>query len=187
MRRLAALLAPLALVAGLATFATSHQNAQERPESVSAARVVPTTGVSAQGVLAVDFEEAYAVQVEVDAYLAAEHERQLAGFYAGVQAEAQRQADELAARRSAAPPTIRVGNCCGPHSDAWWWGVAICEQGGRNDPYFGYFSFMDGSAGGKTWEEQVAMGNALLARVGREVPTWAQSCVDAGYRASPSG
>lgn len=75
----------------------------------------------------------------------------------------------------------------GPHSDAWWMGVAVCEQGGRNDPYYGYFSFMDGSSAGKSWEEQVAMGNALLARVGHEIGPWAESCVRAGYRSSPSG
>lgn len=95
------------------------------------------------------------------------------------------EAAKVAAAR-ALPVPARNG-CCGPHSDAWWHGVAICEQGGRNDPYFGYFSFMDGSAGGKTWDEQVAMGNALLARAGREVGPWAASCVAAGYAASPSG
>jgi hypothetical protein len=73
------------------------------------------------------------------------------------------------------------------HSDAWWHGVAICEQGGRNDPYFGYFSFMDGSQGGRSWADQVAAGNALLASVGSESPAWAPSCVAAGYAASPGG
>lgn len=84
-------------------------------------------------------------------------------------------------------PPAPTSGCCGPHSDAWWHGVAICEQGGRNDPYFGYFSFMDGSQGGKPWDEQVAAGNALLARAGREIGPWAESCVRAGYAASPNG
>lgn len=78
----------------------------------------------------------------------------------------------------------------GPHSDAWWHGVATCEQGGRNDPYFGYFSYMDGSAGGKTWAEQVAMGNATIARYGEDMNNggaWAHACVMAGYAASPGG
>jgi hypothetical protein len=75
----------------------------------------------------------------------------------------------------------------GGHSDAWWHGIAICEQGGRNDPYFGYFSFMDGSQGGKSWDEQVAAGNALLASVGQESPTWAPACIAAAYSASPGG
>jgi hypothetical protein len=75
----------------------------------------------------------------------------------------------------------------GPHSDAWWHGVAVCEQGGRNDAYFGYFSFMDGSQGGKPWDQQVAAGNALLRSAGREVGPWAAACVAAGYRASPGG
>jgi hypothetical protein len=75
----------------------------------------------------------------------------------------------------------------GGHSDAWWHGISICEQGGRNDPYFGYFSFMDGSQGGKSWDEQVAAGNALLASVGQESPTWAPACIAAAYAASPGG
>lgn len=115
-------------------------------------------------------------QVEIDR-MEAEH---LAAERAS--AEAERLARIAAMRVYVAP-----GQCCGPHSDAWWHGIATCEQGGRNDPYYGFFSFMDGSQGGKPWEEQVAAGNALLARAGREVPTWAQSCVNAGYTASPSG
>ncbi len=75
----------------------------------------------------------------------------------------------------------------GGHSDAWWRGVAVCEQGGRNDPYYGYLSFMDGSMGGQPWSVQVAAGNALLASVGSESPAWAPACVAAGYAASPSG
>lgn len=84
------------------------------------------------------------------------------------------------------PAATPSGSCC-THSDAWWMGVATCEQGGRNDPYFGYFSFMDGSQGGKPWAEQVAAGNALLNRVGHEVGPWAAACVAAGYNASPGG
>lgn len=89
--------------------------------------------------------------------------------------------------RDTPPARAQTGGCCGPHSDAWWHGVAICEQGGRNDPYFGFFSFMDGSQGGKPWAEQVAAGNALLAAAGREVGPWAASCVAAGYASSPDG
>lgn len=81
----------------------------------------------------------------------------------------------------------RSGNCCGPHSDAWWRGVAQCEQSGNNHPYFGYFSWMDGSAAGMTWDEQVAKSNALLSRVSSESPAWAASCVAMGYQYSPSG
>ena len=111
-----------------------------------------------------------------------------AEWEAGVaRAEAERAA--AARARSVAPaiPASLSTTPAGGHSDAWWGGVAICEQGGRNDPYFGFFSFMDGSSGGKPWEEQVAMGNALLARAGREVGPWAASCVAAGYAASPGG
>lgn len=104
-------------------------------------------------------------------------------WYFGI--EAQRRLDAA----KAAIATIGGGGSVyrGPHSDAWWQGVAQCEQGGRNDEYFGYFSFMDGSAAGKSWNEQVAMGNAVLARSRSESPAWAPSCVAAGYRASPSG
>jgi len=95
---------------------------------------------------------------------------------------------EVAAAAAARPPsTPSYTSTGGGHSDAWWSGVAMCEQGGRNDPYFGYFSFMDGSQGGKPWAEQVAAGNALLASAGREVGPWAASCVAAGYAASPGG
>jgi hypothetical protein len=72
------------------------------------------------------------------------------------------------------------------HSDAWWKAVAICEQGGRNDPFFGYFSLMDGSAGGgKSWATQVQMANAIIARAGDHA--WASKCVNAGYQVAPNG
>lgn len=81
-------------------------------------------------------------------------------------------------------------NSHGPHSDAWWHGVSVCEQGGRNDSYFGYFSYMDGSAGGKDWATQVRMGNATIAQYGEDMNNggaWAHKCVMAGYAASPNG
>lgn len=71
------------------------------------------------------------------------------------------------------------------HTEAWWQGVARCEQGGRNDPFFGYFSIMDGSAGGLDWSTQVGMANRIIARHGDYA--WASACVAAGYAASPSG
>jgi hypothetical protein len=72
------------------------------------------------------------------------------------------------------------------HSDAWWQAVSICEQGGRNDSYFGYFSLMDGSAGGgKSWATQVQMANAIIARAGDHA--WASKCVNAGYQVAPNG
>jgi hypothetical protein len=85
------------------------------------------------------------------------------------------------------PPPATPSRNTGPHSDAWWRGVSVCEQGGRNDSFFGYFSIMDGSAGGLDWSTQVAMANAILVRAGHEYGTWAPSCVDAGYAASPGG
>ncbi len=115
------------------------------------------------------------------------------GFVARL-AEEQRAVDAYlsdlwqASQRVVAPrPALVTGSCCGPHSDLWWQGVARCEQGGINHPFFGFFSIMDGSAGGLPWGTQVAMANAILARAGREVPTWAQSCVTMGYQYSPGG
>jgi hypothetical protein len=83
------------------------------------------------------------------------------------------------------PPGSPAGGTSGTHSDAWWQGVSVCEQSGRNDPYYGYFSIMDGSAGGKPWADQVAQANGIIARYGDSA--WAASCVTAGYRASPGG
>lgn len=100
---------------------------------------------------------------------------------------AARQVVVLAPQPGYQTPAASSPTSGGGHSDAWWQGVANCEQGGRNDPYFGYFSFMDGSQGGKPWAEQVAAGNALLQTAGREVGPWAQACVNAGYAASPGG
>lgn len=73
----------------------------------------------------------------------------------------------------------------GAHSDAWWHAISICEQGGRNDPFFGYFSVMDGSAGGLDWSTQVAMANGIISRYGDGA--WAGACVAQAYTASPSG
>lgn len=96
-----------------------------------------------------------------------------------------------AAVEPAVPPPPAPAAGAGFHSDAWWRGVAQCEQGGRNDPWFGYFSIMDGSAGGLDWSTQVAMANAILsnavASTGSESPAWAPACVAAGYGASPGG
>ena len=81
---------------------------------------------------------------------------------------------------------IQPNRTNGPHSDAWWRAVAICEQGGRNDPYYGYFSVMDGSTGGgQSWEQQLVIVNGIIARHGDRA--WAASCVQAGYNAAPSG
>ncbi len=137
----------------------------------------------------IDFDEQYEIEqdhLRVEAYLKARYEEELAIFYAGVQADLQRQA-EARAHQSSSVPTIRLSNGSGPHSDAWWWGVAVCEQGGRNDEWFGFFSWMDGSARGMTWEEQVAKSNALLATVSSESPAGAAICVQRGDEASPGG
>lgn len=105
-------------------------------------------------------------------------------------AEAQRAADEVAARQRAVqtvPASPSPVTPPGGHSDLWWSGVAGCEEGGNNDAFYGYFGKIDGAWAGLSWEEQVARGNALLLAVGHEVGPWAQRCVNAGYAASPSG
>jgi hypothetical protein len=118
------------------------------------------------------------------------------GRYVVAVADAQRAAEhdaEIAAEAAAHPPVSAAATAPsggGGHSDAWWHGVAGCEQGGLNDPYFGYFSFMDGSMGGQPWDVQVAAGNALLSRFAERESqggAWADSCIDAAYRASPGG
>jgi hypothetical protein len=81
------------------------------------------------------------------------------------------------------PGPVRGGG--GSHSDAWWHGVSICEQGGRNHPYFGFFSVMDGSAGGLSWEQQIVIVNGIISRYGDGA--WAAACVAAGYREAPGG
>jgi hypothetical protein len=82
-------------------------------------------------------------------------------------------------------PVTEAHSVSGGHSDAFWRGVSVCEQGGRNDPFFGYFSIMDGSAGGLPWATQVQMANGIISRYGDSA--WAASCVAAGYASSPSG
>ncbi len=97
---------------------------------------------------------------------------------------AARIAAEEAARQKAQTVVPQVSSS-GPHSDAWWQGVAICEQSGNNHPFFGYFSIMDGSAGGLPWSTQVAMANQIIMRAGERA--WAASCVAMGYAHSPGG
>lgn len=92
---------------------------------------------------------------------------------------------EAAAQQEQVPGTTSTSHSASSHSDAWWHGVSVCEQGGRNDEFFGYFSIMDGSSGGLDWNTQVGMANEIIANHGDYA--WAASCVDAGYRASPGG
>lgn len=179
-----AVLVSLALCVPMTSVAASGQSRHEQKDPAVRGPILGTVPM-------VDFDEQYEIEQEkVRQYLAAvELQRQIDEYLNSLyQAQLQEQARQAAANRAAAAvPTIRTNSGSGPHSDAWWWGVAICEQGGRNDPYFGYFSWMDGSAAGLTWEQQVAKSNALLSRVSSESPAWAASCVAAGYRASPGG
>lgn len=165
------------VLAGILAFVLVDHGSDPRPRARVAPRrpEVATVAVSVP-VFDVDYGAARElVRLDDEARAAAEA--------AALEEQARRA--ELAARVVVSRAPAPSGGW--PHSDAWWHGVAMCEQGGRNDPFFGYFSFMDGSSAGKSWDEQVAMGNALLARAGREVGPWAASCVAAGYAASPSG
>ncbi len=140
-----------------------------------------------------------AMEPAQDPYLFIEQRTAETVYLAGIQRaedEAQEAAEQAAqelAREKApdrhesavSPSPAPVISSSGPHSDAWWHGVAICEQGGRNDPFFGYFSIMDGSAGGLDWGTQVGMANQIIARAGDRA--WAAACVAAGYQASPGG
>lgn len=127
----------------------------------------------------------YDLGVQIDAYVGAVAEAEAA-------AAQQAQAAAEAARQTVVPAqpqppamTQSSSSNTGAHSDAWWHGVAICEQGGQNSPYYGYFSIMDGSAGGKDWSSQVAQANGIISRYGDGA--WAAACVAAGYAASPGG
>lgn len=71
------------------------------------------------------------------------------------------------------------------HSDSWWRGVSSCEQGGQDNPFYGYFSVMDGSSAGLSWAQQVTLANGIIAEYGDSA--WAAPCVAAGYAASPGG
>lgn len=183
MRRLLAVTLSLAALAAACSSADADPVIHRPPERRASLIVEPSTPQ-----LAVLEHDAVLVGQYVTALQADEVGRYVVAVAAAEEA-ARVAAAEAAARASA--PTASSGSTArtpaGGHSDAWWQGVAICEQGGRNDPYFGYFSFMDGSQGGRPWDEQVAAGNALLAAAGREVGPWAESCVNAGYAASPGG
>ena len=122
--------------------------------------------------------------VRVTEYATVMEQGRISEYMAAVVAEREREAARQAeiARQQTARPVVRN---TGAHSDAWWHGVAVCEQGGRNHPFFGYFSIMDGSAGGLDWGTQVAMANGIISRYGDGA--WAAACVAAGYRESPGG
>lgn len=98
-------------------------------------------------------------------------------------------ATQTAAKR-AERPYVDIGSAAqtvnhAPHSEAWWRAIAICEQGGRNHPFFGYFSIMDGSSGGYDWATQVQMAQRIINRAGDYA--WADKCVHDAYRAAPGG
>jgi hypothetical protein len=80
-------------------------------------------------------------------------------YVRAVQAQEAEQARQEALRAAVRPPVAS-------QPSGSYQALANCEQGGRNHPFFGYFSIMDGSAGGKSWDEQVAMVQAIKARAG---------------------
>lgn len=119
----------------------------------------------------------------LDAYLAAQDRAALnawiAGLYTGEAAV------EALRASQAVPAAVPAPTASSAHSDAWWHGVSICEQSGLDNPTYGYFSIMDGSAAGKSWADQETIANGIISRYGDSA--WASACVAAGYAASPSG
>jgi hypothetical protein len=193
-----AVIVVVALVAGLVAELTAADPEHAKPDRLERPSGGRFPGPPAPPALSGADPSATGELVAVVTYLDAleqerlERERQAVAAYLDAieqtrLADAAAAAARMAQARPTPGPPATSGGASGPHSDAWWWGVAVCEQGGRNDPYFGYFSWMDGSAAGMTWDQQVAKSNDLLRRAGREVGPWAASCVAAGYRASPGG
>lgn len=94
-------------------------------------------------------------------------------------------------RATAPPPSPAVRGACS-HSDAWWQGVATQEEGGKNDPYYGYFGKIDGAWAGLSWSEQVTRANALLQAAGcrerlSQGGPWADISVNRAYAVAPGG
>lgn len=178
MRRLVTAAAALVAVVGVLSVVAPDTASPTHP-SVS----IMHPAHSQPGALAFETAQSYVEHVQLAAFVSAaeQHDREIAAFDAF-----------LSTLPPPAPPAPvetsyvpQPAASSGPHSDAWWHGVSVCEQGGRNDAYFGYFSIMDGSAGGLDWSTQVAMANGIISRYGDSA--WAASCVAAGYAASPSG
>lgn len=176
----------LALTAALTPAAQSRS----KPPAVPRVQPAVLSSSSSDGVaLAASQAPESALQI-IGEERAAEEARvaaELAERAAAAEAERLAEADRVARARAAmANPVVPAGAPSrGPHSDAWWHGVSICEQSGNNHPFFGYFSIMDGSAGGLDWATQVGMANGIISRYGDGA--WAASCVAAGYAASPGG
>ncbi len=162
----------LTLTASVALLATPTPAASLLPEPVHAPTVTVPSGLQAN---------LWAVVGPQLAMLA--KARDIATWNAAV-AEGEQRARAARDRAAAQARAVAPANH-GAHSDAWWHGVSVCEQGGRNDSFFGYFSIMDGSAGGLSWGTQVGMANQIIDRAGDYA--WAAACVHAGYAAAPGG
>jgi hypothetical protein len=168
-RPLSVLLAVMTSI-GFGAAHPSKQFHQATQQEIQASQEVPE----------VQTAEAESFMRDLDTYV---QKLQLLDYLAAI--EASQKAEEAARSAMATSRSYTPVSNNGAHSDAWWHGVSVCEQGGRNDPYFGYFSIMDGRAGGLDWNTQVAMANSIIASYGDGA--WAASCVAAGYAASPSG
>jgi hypothetical protein len=128
------------------------------------------------------------MQPAVDEYATAVLDNQAAQAFATAEAA---QASARAASSStqtgsgrSAPTSTPITS--GP-GDGGWQQVAICEEGGRNDPTYGYFGIMPsswaaegmgGTAGDYDWATQVTVGD----RINGGGPPWAPAgCASAGY------
>ncbi len=125
-------------------------------------------------------------QLDASRALAAEAARLAAeqALEAARAAEAARVA-ALAQKATQVPQAVSRTVPAAGHSEAFWVAVALHEEGGANDPFFGYFGKIDGAWAGMSWDEQVVRANALIASYGDGA--WAASSIAAGYAASPSG
>lgn len=102
-----------------------------------------------------------------------EQERLVAEYVASV-VEQQRQAAAAAAVAAAAVARVQsvvVSAGAGYPSEAFWHKVAVCEEGGQNHPYFGYFGKIDGAWAGLSWDEQVRRARELWAANASHIST----------------
>lgn len=85
------------------------------------------------------------------------------------------QLQQIQSQKASAPPAAPVSTSTS--SSGSWQRVAVCEEGGSNNPTFGYFGIMPGSwaayggnaysptAGGSSWDTQVMIANRISGGV----------------------
>lgn len=102
-------------------------------------------------------------------FLGAVAAHQQSAQYAADQAAAQAAQQAAAAKQQQAQQVSYSAPApsMAPAGNSGWQAVAICEEGGRNDPTYGYFGIMPGnwppgeSPANMSWDQQVALGNQI--------------------------